>query len=214
MLKLVFLVKAQAGVSHEALRAYWLERHMPGVRDHMRPDRYAITFFEQRTKPHATPYDGMAELWYEDYERGFHVHGTGIPKAVAEDGFTDLTDAHFLRLECEEHVIVDGTADGPLKLTFLVEPRPGVDRAALYRHWLGVHAPLVAAGLRKTDGAERYVVSTVTLARRERPLAGIAELYYRDPAAAKAHAAKLGDDGFGEHARTVAFMQGEEVRIL
>ena len=57
MLKYVALVRRLPNVTHEQLVDHWTNKHMPGVRDLIRPDHYSITFFKQRPD---VPFDGMA----------------------------------------------------------------------------------------------------------------------------------------------------------
>ena len=83
MLKLSFLVKRAEGVTHEQLIAHWRDVHAPGVVEHMRPDHYRITFFDQQDD---APFDGMASIWFADAERGRQVTGDEVPEAVRNDG--------------------------------------------------------------------------------------------------------------------------------
>ena len=39
-------LRRKADVSHDDLVRHWRERHSPTVKAHMRPDRYAVTFFD------------------------------------------------------------------------------------------------------------------------------------------------------------------------
>ncbi len=208
MLKFAVPVRRRAGVTHEELAEHWLGPHRRGVAEYMRPDHYRVTIFDQRE---GTPYDGMATLWFEDAERGRHVLGRGAPEPVRRDGFVELVETPFEQLECVEHVVVEGPRpEGALKLVGLVRRRPEVAPDTLYREWLEVHAPNVAGALEATAGAHRYAISFATEGRREPAYAGLAELWYDDAAASRAHAEKLAEDGFERFADTVAMLVGRE----
>ena len=102
-------------------------------------------------KRNATRYDGLAELWYGDAATGRAVH-KDQPADVAGDGFVALT-GDFARLDCVEHVVVDGPRpEGAVKMVYPVAFRPGVDHDEARAYWLDVHAPLVAASVEATAG--------------------------------------------------------------
>ena len=105
MHKFVFLVKRADHVTHDELVRHWQEVHLAGVAEHLRPDHYRVTFFDQRDD---TPFDGMAVLWYDDPERGRYMLGEGSPEAIRRDGFLERVQMPHVVLDCEEHVIVDG----------------------------------------------------------------------------------------------------------
>lgn len=209
MLKFVFLVKRADHVTHDELVRHWQEIHLPGVAEHLRPDHYRVTFFDQRDE---APFDGMAVLWYADAERGRYMLGEGSPEAVRRDGFLDRVQTPYTKLECEEHVIVDGPRPGEaLKLTALVRAKAGIDGQELYQHWLDVHAPNVAGELRSTAGGLRYALSFATQGQSEPDFAGMAELWYESADASRAHAEKLEDDGFGRYVEAATMLIGREI---
>ncbi len=209
MLKLVFLVKRADHVTHDELVQHWRDAHLPGVAKHLGPDHYRVTFFDQRD---GTPFDGMAVLWYADAERGRYMVGEGSPDDVRNDGFLERVQMPHTVLECEEHVVVDGPSlEGALKLTALVRAKSDINRSDLYRHWLDVHAPNVAAGLRSTAGGLRYALSFATQGPGEPEYAGMAELWYESAGASRAHAEKLEDDGFDRYADGAAMLIGREI---
>ncbi len=209
MVKLTFFVKRLPEVSHEQLCDHWLNVHAPGVRDLMGARHYSVTHFKQRQD---TPYDGMAELWYDDWATGREAH-KNPPPAVANDGFIPLT-GDFVRLDCEEHVMVDGPRpEGAVKMVYPVAFRPGVDHDEAKAYWLEVHAPLVAASVEATDGAHRYVVSQQIDSRRG-PWAGIAELWYSSLDAVRAQGEALQPDDFARFTTVSAPLLGREHLII
>ena len=198
-LKTFTLARARAGVTAEELASYWQGVHAPNVVRHMTPDRYTLSFFDSR-QGHS-PYHGMAELGYDDVERGRAVTGANIPVAAATAGWADLVELPTTWMRAVEQVIVAGPGGGPadhatreaaFKLTFLIAARAGVDAETARRHWLEVHVPNFRRRF-VASGGVRYVVNLAARATGEN-LLGIAELSYRDRAAAAAH--QPPDDGF------------------
>ncbi len=214
MVKLTFFVKRAPEVSHEELCRHWLDVHAPGVRDLMGARHYSVTHFKQRQSPDGgeTRYDGMAELWYDDWATGRQVH-RNPPPAVANDGFLPLT-GDFVRLDCEEHVIVDGPRpEGAVKMVYPVAFRDGVDHDEARAYWLEVHAPLVAASVEATEGAHRYVV-TQQIDSHRGPWAGIAELWYSSLDAVRAQGQVLQPDDFARYSSVAAPLLGREYLLI
>lgn len=79
MIKLVFCVKRLPGLSLEEFQRYWRERHGPLVLRHaaaLKIRRYVQTHTLdspandalRRSRDAAEPYDGVAELWWDNLE--------------------------------------------------------------------------------------------------------------------------------------------------
>ena len=212
-------LRRASGVGHDDLVRHWREKHAPGVKAHMRPDRYAITFFDpqQGRGGDAPVYDGMAALAFDDVEQAKAVTGRNVPREVATDGFVDLVEQPMTALRVVEHVIVPGPSGPPAtpeeraaayKMTFLVRPKAGEDLARIQRHWLEAHAPNVASAF-VASGGVRYVVNLVDLsAGSVGEFVGVAELSYRDREAFKAHA--IADDGFNAMTSPSVVLRGRE----
>lgn len=209
MLKLVALVRRADDVTHDHLVEHWRNKHMPTVIEHVRPDKYRVTFFDDADD---SPYDGMAALWFEDAERGRRLMTREDAQAVPDDGFNALIRHPAVILACEEHVIVDGPqpADA-LKVTGLVRRKPGIDADMFYKSWLEDHVPNVASKLQTTPGGLRYVVTHATLGDADPELTGFAEVYYTGADAAREHMGQLGPDNFVKYARASGFLNGHEV---
>lgn len=210
-------LRRRDGVEHDQLVAHWRDPHAPGVKAHMGPDRYAITFFDPRDGK--APYDGMASLAYDDVEVAKAHTGKNTPAPVAADGFVDLVQLPMQRTQVVEHVMVAGPGDGPataaereaaFKMTFLVSARDGEDPASIHRHWLDLHAPNVVSNF-VASGGVRYVVNLADLAGGAQPFLGIAELWYRDRDAFKAH--QIADDGFNARTTGIA-LSGKEFVVV
>ncbi|MFV2091020.1 MAG: EthD domain-containing protein, partial [Pseudomonadales bacterium] len=81
MIRLTFLLRRKAELSREAFQQYWLEQHGPLVASHAR--RLSVLRYvqvhtlddpanEAMAKARGgmeEPYDGVAELWFEDRDR-------------------------------------------------------------------------------------------------------------------------------------------------
>lgn len=105
MVKVVFGARKRPDLSLDEFRGYWLTEHaalgrqIPGLR------RYVISF-PVAGQPSIPPYDGLAELWFDDLAAVERRYGT----AEMQAGLADLP--HFLdmdtwfRMVVEEHVIV------------------------------------------------------------------------------------------------------------
>ncbi len=199
MVKTFTIARRRSGVTHAEVVDRWRGVHASNVMEHMRPDRYTLTFFDDREGK--APYDGMAELCFDDPERAKSVTGANIPDAAAQDGWADLIDFPSTWLRVTEHEVVAGPHGTPatqaeraeaFKLTFLITARPGHDVEEVRRHWLEVHVPNFKERF-VASGGLRYVVNIAERSAGE-DLLGLAELSYRDRASAEAH--QPPDDGF------------------
>jgi uncharacterized protein (TIGR02118 family) len=71
-------------------------------------------------------------------------------------------------------------------VTFVVNEKPGMDRAEALRYWRDTHGPIV----RKVPGVRRYVQQhAVAAPEGEPPFLGVASLYFDDQEAFGAAAA-------------------------
>lgn len=104
MIKLVALVKKKPEMSREAFRDYWLGTHaplaaaIPGMRG------YRINIAGDPGGQPPAPYDGSAEIWFDD--RDAMAAGLGSPEgAVAGDDTARFAQAIEF-LVTDEHVIL------------------------------------------------------------------------------------------------------------
>jgi uncharacterized protein (TIGR02118 family) len=104
MIKLVALVRKKPGLTAEAFRDYWLNTHaplaaaIPGMRG------YRINIAGDPGGQPPAPYDGSAEIWFDD--RGAMEAGLGsLEGEVAGDDTARFTDGIEF-LVTEEHVIL------------------------------------------------------------------------------------------------------------
>ena len=177
MFKVIATVVRRANISHEELIKVWEEVHAPHVKKIAQPERYRITFFDPQQAADDLGLDGMAELWFRD-KRHFDTRmGREAPPEILADRFNEYADmTKGTWLSVTEHVNIDGpTMRETTKLVYFVKRREGVERSTLDRYWLDIHAPNVAAALRRTPTARRYTVDLVDPAR-ERVYDGIAQI--------------------------------------
>ncbi|RVT81801.1 EthD family reductase [Rhodobacteraceae bacterium CCMM004] len=106
MIKLVALVRKRGGMSDADFGAYWLHTHaplaaaIPGMRG------YRINVAGDPGDMDAAPYDGSAEIWFDD--RSAMTAGLGSEAGrIAGDDTANFADSVTF-LVCEEHVILPG----------------------------------------------------------------------------------------------------------
>jgi uncharacterized protein (TIGR02118 family) len=121
MIKLVFCLRRRDGLSREEFQRYWIEQHAPLVRSHAEAlgirryvqvhsidDGISVAVAGPRNPP--PPYDGVAELWFDDLEAIAAAGGTDAGQAASAALLAD--ERTFLDLEhsplflAEEHVIL------------------------------------------------------------------------------------------------------------
>ena len=210
--KMQYLIKRKASASREELIAHWFANHMPGVIARNAENQIA-------GKPHATHYmatlfdpedvagqiwDGVAQLWYAE--------ALPMPKQASAtapyDTFQEKVEPYW-PWATREYVAIDGalplapltlnapfpcTRSGFHKRTSLVAAKPGADIDALFGHWLDIHLPNVQRTMAGVGGF-RYVVS-LSMDLETAPFAGMAELYFADPAGWAAFQENYEPDGF------------------
>lgn len=104
MIKLVALVKKRADLSDAAFRDYWLTTHaplaaaIPGMRG------YRINIAGDPGAQPPAPYDGSAEIWFDD--RAAMEAGLGSPEGAIAGEDTAHFTADIRFLVTEEHVIL------------------------------------------------------------------------------------------------------------
>lgn len=215
MIKVLATVIRRPHVSHEELVKVWETVHAPHVVKIAQPERYRITFFDQRAEEDDPGLDGMAELWFRDTQHYDTGIGRNAPPEIMDDGFSDYADiGKGTWLTVTEHVIVDGpTTRETTKFTFFVKRREGVARETLQQYWLNTHVPNVAAAIRRTAHARRYTVNLVD-GGKERLYDGIAHIWLDGHNPSLADLAGLAPDDFPHLVRPLLLSRGHEIRIV
>ena len=105
MIKLTFCLRRKPGLSWEAFSAYWRDVHAPLVRSHAKvlgirryvqvrtiQDRERIARMQERNGGSPEPFDGIAELWFDDQPVPRSPEGRAASAALLEDErrFIDL----------------------------------------------------------------------------------------------------------------------------
>lgn len=108
MIKLVALVRRRPDLDLQAFREYWLTTHaplaaaIPGMRG------YRINIAGDPGAQSAAPYDGSAEIWFEDRAAMEAGLGSDAGRIAGEDTVHFAESIEFL--VTEEHVILgDGS---------------------------------------------------------------------------------------------------------
>lgn len=108
MLKLTFCLRRKPGMSREDFLAYWKDDHGPRVIGHLKAmgcrkyvqvkaldGKVAGAVAKSRGGPE--PFDGVAELWFDDID-SFSAHGRSVDgKAAAKDLYRD--EQNFIDME-------------------------------------------------------------------------------------------------------------------
>ena len=196
---MIYLIKRRPTTSREELIAHWFANHMPAViagqhdaaaQGKRHASRYYVTLFDAG-RDGAHTWDGMAQLWWDRALRP-----PAEPLATTPvDTFQQKVEPHW-PWATTEYVILDGshlpvdpctlnapfpcTRSGFHQLAFLVKAKKDADLEAFFAHWLGVHVPNVKATMERAGGF-RYVVSH-SIDPIGSDYAGLAELFFHDPA--------------------------------
>ncbi len=187
---------------------HWRSHHAALVGKHVGPQRYALT---ELVKPRRG-YHGIATLHLADDQRDVMQ---SLPPEIEADPYYGMIGARTV-LGVTEHVIVEGepVAASGFKTTAFVRRSPEVAADHFFEYWLDVHAPNVASTLATTDGGLRYVVNHDLDADDDAAFHGVAEVWYRDGDAAKAHMGAIAEDGFNALCADTMFMMGHEQVLI
>ncbi len=192
MLKWVVPVIKQEGVDREAFYEFWRCVHAPHVANLAKPERYCVTFFESAASLGGAPaademaYDGLAELWFRDFDHFNDALGDHRGALRTIDGFNQLTEPLSDSLFTTENIIVDShpPADA-CKWVAFVKKGDGVSRDDLFAAWSDGHSPRVANTIARAEGrCLRYTTSHADQGAEGGPWDGIASLWYADADAA------------------------------
>lgn len=159
MVKAIYFISRKPGMELQAFRHYWLNDHARVVREVPELRRYVqshtIDQFYRGAEP---PYDGIAELWYDDTAAMRRIAGTPASRAAADDDAKFIDMSKFGFVLADEHVVVDGlVTDAMPKLIAFLNRRPGMRVDEFQSYWREKHAPLAA----KMPSQRRYVQNHV-----------------------------------------------------
>jgi uncharacterized protein (TIGR02118 family) len=100
MFKVVGIIKRPSGMAFEDFKRWWLEEHVPKVKEFPGLVRYSVNLC---TTPDQT-FDGMAEVWFATRADMDAVFGTAQGKRAREAA--TATASNIAVLLTEEHIIV------------------------------------------------------------------------------------------------------------
>jgi len=152
MVKLIFLCRRRADLTHEQYVERLLDGHVPlALRHHPAMRGYVVNVVEQ-TGAGLEPIDSIGELTFDslaDYEQRLYDSAEGkaaIERDVA--GFLGGAEAYVT----EEHVQLahdvrraTGARSPGAKFFCPVRRRADLSREAFVKHWFGTHAPIASA---------------------------------------------------------------------
>ena len=228
MLKAIFPLNRRPETDLHAFREFWRAVHAPHVVNAMRPERYCITYFDSPATlggveaSHDLVYDGMAELWFRDWDHFRDATESERAKALNNvDGFGEwiepITDLMFTT----ENLIVDSPVpDEHCKWVAFVQKKDEVSRDELFAAWNDEHSPRVKLSIAVTEGAcFKYTTSHANHGQDGR-WDGIASLWYADAAAARAGTPSSQQEGPPDpfpgliDAAATVLLQGREITVV
>jgi uncharacterized protein (TIGR02118 family) len=169
--RVVIYLKRRTDLPQPVFFDWWLGQHralaeqLPGLR------RYIISLADVQDGP----FDGMAELWFDDLATADAAVTSPAGRAARADA-----DAHVARrerLNLAEYTIVDHPAPPRFKYTAGLKRRAEMSREAFARWWLERHVPFV----KQFPAVRKYRVSLVE-SGPETVVDGLAEVWFDDMA--------------------------------
>ena len=109
MIKLIYCITRKHGMTVEEFQRYWRETHapiaarIPGVRRYVQ----CHTLPETYDSPNAPPYDGAAELWWDDLESMRAAFASPEMQAAREDERSFIDHSKVALFITEEKPVVD-----------------------------------------------------------------------------------------------------------
>ena len=170
MQRVVVYLKRRADLAQPAFFDWWLNQHralaekLPGLR------RYIISLAADNQEG---PFDGMAELWYDDLAAADAAFASAAGQVARVD-----SDAHISRrerLNLTEHTIIENLAPPRFKFAAGLKRRADMSREEFGRWWLERHVPYV----KKFPEVRKYRVSLAE-SGPETVADGIAEVWFND----------------------------------
>ncbi|MBT6276986.1 MAG: EthD domain-containing protein [Chromatiales bacterium] len=237
MIRVTFLLRRRADLSREAFQDYWLHKHglliagssnalnaVRYVQVHTLDDDLNPKLAKVRSAHMEAPYDGVAELWWEDEDA---LNASTRTQAGREAGAALLEDEHnFLDIQNSSvyfgyeypqvnpspETIVARPDSSIVKLYFPLRHQATLSQDEAQRYWHRQHGPLIrsqarAAGILRYLQVHRVEHPLEAVFRNVRgitsePYTGHAELWVdrqsfltATPAAKAAGAAAISDEG-------------------
>jgi uncharacterized protein (TIGR02118 family) len=108
MVKLIYVITRKQGMSVEEFQRYWRETHapiaaaIPGVRRYVQCHATESLQFGEN----APPYDGAAELWFDDLDSFRAAMRSPEARAAIEDERNFIDHTRVFAMVTEENVVV------------------------------------------------------------------------------------------------------------
>jgi uncharacterized protein (TIGR02118 family) len=172
MQRVVIYLKRHADLSQSRFFDWWLGQHralgeqLPGLR------QYIISLAADAQEG---PFDGMAELWFDDLAAANVAFASPAGQAAHADADTHV--ARLERLNLTEHTIIDHPVPPRFKFAAGLKRRTDMSREAFARWWLERHVPYV----KKFPDVRKYRVSLVESGPKTL-VDGLAEVWFDDMA--------------------------------
>jgi uncharacterized protein (TIGR02118 family) len=172
MQRVVIYLKRRTDLLQPLFFDWWLGHHrvlaeqLPGLR------QYIISL---ATDDEDGPFDGMAELWFDDLEASDAAFSSPAGQAARADA--DAHVARRVRLTLTEHTIIDHPAPPRFKYSAGLKRRADMSREAFAHWWLDRHVPYV----KQFPALRKYRVSLVD-SGPETIVDGLAEVWFDDMA--------------------------------
>jgi uncharacterized protein (TIGR02118 family) len=208
MIKLIYCINRLPQLSVEKFQDYWFNTHGPiagaikGVKRYVQCHTLSETYTDGRQPP----FDGCAQLWWEDADAMRADSGSEEVRAALEDEKKFIDHSRVAMFVSREHPVVDGDAAGLVKMIVCANRHPDFG-GDLANYWLNTHAPIVS----RLPGLRKYTVCLAEPAAAAPPFAGAAELYFDDVAAA--NAAFASDEGRAAGADTARFLDASGLSV-
>jgi uncharacterized protein (TIGR02118 family) len=170
MQRVNFYLKRRADLTRPGFFDWWLGQHrelaekLPGLR------HYIISLAADDQEG---PFDGMAELWFDDLAAADAAFASPAGQAAHADARAYV--ARLERLPLTEHIIIDHPAPPRIKFAAGLKRRADMSRAEFGRWWLERHVPYV----KKFPEVRKYRVSLVE-SGPETVADGLAEVWFDD----------------------------------
>src|SRR5215510_5584336 len=138
MQRVVFYLKRRPELSQPLFFDWWLGQHralaeqLPGLR------QYIISL---ATDTQEGPFDGMAELWFDDLSAADAAFASPAGQAARADAAAYA--ARRERLNLTEHTIIDHFEPLRFKFTAGLKRRANMSRETFGQWWLEQHVPYV-----------------------------------------------------------------------
>lgn len=181
MIRLTFLVRRKAEMSREEFQTYWRDTHGPLVASHS-SDLNILRYVQNHTLDDPIneamnqarggnmepPYDGVAELWWDNEEVLMEAlqseAGMAAGAALLEDEnrFVDLPNSplhmayEYPQVNPTPENIVAGIKNNIVKVYFPLRHLESIPEEEVRRYWLSNHGPIIRSHA-PASGIMRYI---------------------------------------------------------